>query len=160
MIHMCNNVDTHGIEYGLKKLHPEKEINAAVRIETCNGCRFNVLFFKALCDKIKATGEGGNPVKSQDTIKDVLMVVSDIQQKLELYRAHRVRVANQQKAIYKIEEEMKQECLENKISSKHALVVIDWKMKFESMSARETSQEHFGKRGIAWHGCLLKFFSI
>ncbi|KAL5486578.1 hypothetical protein EMCRGX_G019080 [Ephydatia muelleri] len=146
MIHMCNNVDTHGIEYGLKKLHPEKEINAAVRVETCKGCRFNVLFFKALCDKIKATGEGGNPVKSQDTIKDALMVVSDIQQKLELYHAHRVRVANQQKAIYKIEEEMKQECLENKISSKHTLVVIDWKMKFESMSARETSEEHFGKR--------------
>ena len=153
-----DNVDTHGIEYGLKKLHPEKEINAAVRVETCNGCRFNVVFFTALCDKIKATGEGGNPVKSQDTIKDALMVVSDIQQKLELYRVHRVRVANQQKAIYKIEEEMKQECLVNKISSKHALVVIDWKMKFESMSARETSQEHFGKRGIAWHGCLLKFF--
>ena len=40
---------------------------------------------------------------------------------------------------------MKQECLENKINSKHALVVIDWKMKFESMSARETSQEYFGK---------------
>ena len=145
-----DNVDTHGIEYGLKKLHPEKEINAAVRVETCNGCRFNVVFFKALCDKIKATG-GGNPVKSQDTIKDALMVVSDIQQKLELYRAHRVRVANQQKAIYKIEEEMKQECLANKISSKHALVVIDWKIKFESMSTRETSH-------IAWHGCLLKFF--
>ena len=139
-----DNGDTHGIEYGLKQLHPEKEINAAVRVETCNGCRFNVIFFTALCDKIKATGEG-NPVKSQDTIKEALMVVSDIQQKLELYRVHRVRVANQQKAIYKIEEEMKQECLANKISSKHALVVVDWKMKFESMSARETSQEHFGK---------------
>ena len=73
-----DNVDTHGIEYGLKKLHPEKEINAAVCVETCNGCRFNVVFFKTLCDKIKATG-GGNPVKSQDTIKDALMVVSDIQ---------------------------------------------------------------------------------
>ena len=87
-------------------------------------------------------------------------VVSDIQQKLELYHAHRVHVANQQKAIYKIEEEVKQECLENKIRSKHALVVIDWKMKYESMSARETSQEHFRKRGIAWHGCLLKFFDM
>ncbi|KAL5502017.1 hypothetical protein EMCRGX_G008711 [Ephydatia muelleri] len=141
-----DNVDTHGIEYGLKKLHPGKEINAAVHVEICNGCCFNVVFFKALCDKIKATGEGGNPVKSQNTIKDALMVVSDIQQKLELYHAHRVHVANQQKAIYKIEEEMKQECLHNNIRSKHALVVIDWKMKYESMSARETSQEHFGKR--------------
>ena len=77
-----DNVDTHGIEYGLKKLHPEKEINAAVRVETCNSCRFNVVFFKALCDKIKATGEGGNRVKSQDTIKDALMVVSDINRNL------------------------------------------------------------------------------
>ena len=80
-----DNVDTHGIEYGLKKLHPEKEINSAVHVETCNGSRFNVVFFKALCDKIKATGEGGNPVNSQDTVKDALMVVSDIQQKLDLH---------------------------------------------------------------------------
>ena len=39
----------------------------------------SIAFFNALCDKIKATGAGGNPVKSQDTIKDALMVVTDIQ---------------------------------------------------------------------------------
>ena len=26
-----DNVDTHGIEYGLRNFHPENEINAAVR---------------------------------------------------------------------------------------------------------------------------------
>lgn len=26
------------------------------------------------------------------------------------------------------------------------------------MSSNETAQEHFGKRGISWHGCLLTFF--
>ena len=66
----------------------------SVHVETCYSCRFNIVFFK------------------------------DVQQKLELYRAHQVRVASQQNAIYKIEEEMKQECLE--ISSKQTLV-IDWK---------------------------------
>ena len=43
----------------------------------------------------------------------------------------------------------------------HAVLEIDWKMKWEATSSRETSQqsEHFGKRGIGWHGCLLRFFA-
>ena len=106
-----DNVDTHGVEYGC----PGKEINAPVHFETCNGCRFNVVYVKALCDKIKATGGGGNP------LKDALMVAGDIKQKLNC--AHQVCAANQQKAISKIEEEMKQECLENKISSKQGNVM-------------------------------------
>ena len=68
-----------------------------------------MVYFKALCDKIRAIGEGGSPLKSQDTINDALLVVCDIQQKLELHRAHRVRVASQQKAMCKSEEEMEQE---------------------------------------------------
>ena len=31
-------------------------------------------------------------------------------------------------------------------------------MKFEAMSSRETSQQHFAKRGIGWHGCLCLYF--
>lgn len=34
----------------------------------------------------------------------------------------------------------------------------DWKMKFEAASVRETTQQHFGKRGMSWHGCLFVFF--
>ena len=48
-------------------------------------------------------------------------------------------------------------CIENKRSSE-ALVVADWKMKFEATSSRETSQQHFAKQGIGWHGCLCLYF--
>ena len=38
------------------------------------------------------------------------------------------------------------------------LVVMDFKMKFESMSARETMPENFGKRGMGWHGFVAIFY--
>ena len=31
-------------------------------------------------------------------------------------------------------------------------------MKFEAQSTRESTVEHFGKRGIAWHGCALMYY--
>ena len=31
-------------------------------------------------------------------------------------------------------------------------------MKFEPMSSRETSQQHFAKWGIGWHGCSCLYF--
>jgi hypothetical protein len=34
----------------------------------------------------------------------------------------------------------------------------DCKMKFEAASVRETTQQHFGKRGMSWHGCLFVVF--
>jgi hypothetical protein len=37
-------------------------------------------------------------------------------------------------------------------------LVIDFKMKFEERSARETTKEHYGKRGMSWHGCLIMYF--
>ena len=39
-----------------------------------------------------------------------------------------------------------------------ATLILDFKMKFESMSMRESTIEHFGKRGIGWHGCALVFY--
>ena len=33
-------------------------------------------------------------------------------------------------------------------------------MKFESLSARETTQQHFGKRGIGWHGFLANYYKL
>ena len=40
----------------------------------------------------------------------------------------------------------------------NGLLIVDFKMKFESKSNRESTVEHFGKRGIGWHGCALVFF--
>ena len=38
------------------------------------------------------------------------------------------------------------------------MLIIDFKMKFESQSTRESTVEHFGKRGISWHGCALVYY--
>ena len=35
-----DNIDTHRIEYGLKKLRSENQKNAPIRYETCNSCHF------------------------------------------------------------------------------------------------------------------------
>eukprot|EP00731_Ephydatia_muelleri_P003208 Em0001g3208a len=90
---------------------------------------------------------------------DALEVIKDAAENLELYRGHRVRVTNQQVHLEKIIKDMEKKCLDNKRSSE-ALVVADWKMNFEAMSSRETSQQHFAKRGIGWHGCLCLYFKI
>ncbi len=39
----------------------------------------------------------------------------------------------------------------------HALMIIDFKMKFKPLSARETSLEHYGKRGFGWQGVHLMY---
>ena len=90
-------------------------------------------------------------------MKDAIEVIMDAAHKLELYCGHRVRVANQQVHLDKIIKDMEKECLDKKNSS-DTLVNADWKMKFEPMSSRETSQQHFAKRGIRWHGCLCLYF--
>jgi regulator of extracellular matrix RemA (YlzA/DUF370 family) len=38
------------------------------------------------------------------------------------------------------------------------MVVIDWKMKFEPVSYRGLTSEHYGKRGISWHGVFAYFY--
>ena len=37
-------------------------------------------------------------------------------------------------------------------------MIGDFKMKFEPMSSRETTLDHYGKRGISWHGFCLIFY--
>ena len=39
-----------------------------------------------------------------------------------------------------------------------AIMIGDFKMKFEPLSSRECTLDHYGKRGISWHGFCLIFF--
>jgi hypothetical protein len=41
------------------------------------------------------------------------------------------------------------------LSNAQAMIVIDFKMKFIPMYWRETTLQHFGKRGISWHGAMI-----
>ena len=49
-----------------------------------------------------------------------------------------VRVANQQSAIQSLHQYLEDKCKRGEATN-HAIVVMDWKMKFESLSARETT---------------------
>ena len=45
-------------------------------------------------------------------------------------------------------------------SDVHALMIIDSKMKSEPLSARETTLDHYGKRGIGWNGVHIMYFKL
>ena len=56
-------------------------------------------------------------------------------------------------------EEIKSECLPGE-RSRRALLVLDYKMKFERMHHREKTVDHYGKKGISWHGAMAMQFSL
>ena len=94
---------------------------------------------------------------SSASLLDACQVIRDCRQKFFLYTRHKTRVACQRKLSDVLEEELKEECTKSKRTSK-ALIVIDWKMKFEPMSQAETMTENFGKRGLPWHGVAIVYF--
>ena len=66
-------------------------------------------------------------------------------------------VINQQQHIEEETEALRAHC-ESGGAPQRAIVVIDFKMKFEAKSARETTKEHYAKRGMSWHGILFQYF--
>ena len=88
---------------------------------------------------------------------EALEVLKWCREKIHLYMGHRVRVLNQQIAIRDAIEGMEYRCEANKHSNE-AHVILDYKMKFEALYFREKTTEHYGKRGISWHGAMILFF--
>ena len=149
-----DEVGTHGISYGFSK----PDLSTPARTRKCNACNFVNFCTLELQKSVRAASKVLNATISEDIVKDAVKVIKDASQKFELYQGHRVRVANQQVQLEKIVKEMEQQCLLNKGSSE-ALIVADLKMKFESMSSHEISQQHFAKQGIRWHGFLCSYFT-
>ena len=46
------------------------------------------------------------------------------------------------------------------METNNTLIIMDFKMKFESKSSRETTVENYGKRGISWHGFAVIFYLL
>ena len=148
-----DEVGTHGIVYGLCK----PDLSVSARIERCNGCNSVNFCISELQESVASACQVPHASISEVIVNDAFQIIKNASCKLELYRGHRVRVTNQQVHLEKIIKDMEKKYLENKRSSE-ALVVSDWKMIFEAMSSRKTSQQHFAKRGIGWHGCLCLYF--
>jgi hypothetical protein len=91
-------------------------------------------------------------------MEDTLSVINDAHENFYLFMAHKTRVAQAQDAAALINQQMQQDVQESKQNGKTPMVVIDWKMKFEPKAFRKPTSEHYGKRGISWHGVFAYFY--
>lgn len=87
--------------------------------------------------------------------QDITRVFMQAQKMLLLFYGHQQRGRKQQSRIAEVFDEIKAERSPLPV---RVLVLIDYKMKFESIRYREKSVEFFGKRGSSWHGAVI-FYS-
>ena len=93
-------------------------------------------------------------------IQDAITVCKDTETKLHLYMGHKMRCKNQQISIANIEKTMIQRLMDSDGLDILSLVVADFKMKYEPQSSRETTLDHYGKRGIGWHGVHVMYYRL
>ena len=98
----------------------------------------------------------GNDEMSSDAID----ACKDACNKFNLFMAHRMRCKNQQLALENLDKYIRTRSLYSKGECTIAHMVIDFKMKFEPMSTRETTLDHYGKRGIGWHGIHIVYYTL
>ena len=106
--------------------------------ESCNLCYGMISFFK---DRLPTAIDGKIGEFYSDIIEHSL-------QKLLLYLGHSMRCKIQQHRIQDVLSQSKGDI---------AVITMDYMMKWEEERARESSREHYGKRGIVVHGTLLKY---
>lgn len=150
----------------------------------CNGCKFPFWFCDKLVHIIEKKIELLNTTpnqESQDTaqegpnntiaislnynhdlnlskLKEAAILIDDIKKKFFYHMQHKIRVHCQRDEYNRVEEEMKEEATRTKGYSLRILIIIDFKQKFEPISARESQVEGFGKRGIGWHGASAIYY--
>ena len=88
---------------------------------------------------------------------DAVNVINECQRKFKFFMGHRARCTNQKLAITEIKKQMQVDCMTKRKGFK-AIMIKDFKMKLEAMSSRETTLDHYGKRGVSWHGFCLIFY--
>jgi len=146
-----DDVPSHGIRHALEV--PATSDSRVTKNGHCNACAYVPWCIEQLRRLVRNANVSVDTAK----IQDALRVLDDIEHKLVLYQGHRARVVNQQRAIAAVEAELKQKA-ESGEQPDTALLTMDFKMKFEERSARETSAQHFGKRGMSWHGCNIAYY--
>ncbi len=143
----------HGILYALTRT---AQSSCNMSILNCAGCKFAPWFF----DKLSMHVTEDNIIRGDVTALDVLAAILECEHKTRLWQGQCVRVANQQRAIDEMVSGMKARCEAGKlVDPVEAVVIMDYKMKYVPQYYRQKSLEHFGKRGISWHGMLVVFFS-
>ena len=102
------------------------------------------------------------PIKydMEDLCDDAVTVISGIEEQFKLFLSHQARCKCQLVAIDETEEDIQQMCIDSRGKIINALIIIAFKMKYEMKSTRETTVDHFGKRGIRWHRFTIIFYRL
>ena len=140
----------HGFEYALSRdLNPRSNIDDS-------GCKFP--FY--VCDHLKNLVRTNTFIKSdrEHVRNDAINVINGISHKFKLFLGHQTRCQCQSVAISQIESDMRELCVRSRGSTINAMIIIDFKMKYEIKSSRESTVEHYGKRGLGWHGMAVIFY--
>jgi len=136
----------HNIKYALSS----EDTTSPARI-ICDDCKAVFYFFARFKTLLSSRG-------ADDVHPSTLKLVDDCSEKARIFLGHRLRTINQQLAIQRLVEEMEEKCLHTK-SATEAIVTLDYKMKLEPLYFREKTVDHYGKRGISWHGSLVHYFA-
>ena len=148
VLETSDDCSSHDLRYALgrKSIFEHNDFKEKQGV-TCNKCRFP--FY--VCNKIKNVIANMNddephiPTHSIlcEQTEDAIKVINESAKKFQLFMAHKARCTNQNLAISEIEKDMKRKCLEGNNNDTHAIMIGDYKMKFESLSSQETTYDHY-----------------
>ena len=154
---MIRNDDctTHDLDYILgNQLRKNKDNSIDKHSITCTECKFP---YYAI-DKLKRKIVRHNNTLNSAQVNDALKVLDDALERFVIYMGHKARCTNQNESIKKIEDDMKKVCIESNRKNVKGLLVMDFKMKFNPLDARESTINHYGKRGISWHSFCIIYY--
>ena len=144
-----DDCSSHDLNYILGRQfdYYKNDINTFIRTKhgvTCSRCRFP--FF--VCSEIK---KQVLMISDNDSLRrdDAIKVIGECHRQFKLFMGHQAWCTNQNKAISNIEQKLKDNCLDKRNRGVTAMMIGDFKMQFEPMSSRETTLDHYGKRGIS-----------
>lgn len=142
-----DNICYHGVDYSLTKEKSQRSVT------NCCGCKFPFFMLDKLKHIVRDTNDKPEPIK-----QDAMSVIDDTAQKFRLYMGHAARCRSQSFNINKVLEGCEKICENTKGEYVKGVMIIDFKMKYEARSSRESSIEHYGKRGMGWHGVAIVYF--
>ena len=130
-----------------------------------NGCKFPFFVchhLKSIISNNVATEEmGDDEIEPTEHIrKDAIDVIESISEKFKLFLAHQAWCQCQLTAISSAEEDIKQTTIKSGGKQIKGLIIMDFKIKYGMKSTRETTIEHFGKRGIRWHRFAVIYYQL
>ena len=154
----------HGLDYALSCDMPQRsniDDNASkFPFYVCERLKSIIISTSTNNDDTSTTDADRTNAHRDARVGDAMNVIDGISEKFKLYMAHQARCKCQSMAISKLEDDIKNICVQSNGKLVKALIIMDFKMKYEMKSNRETTVEHFGKRGIGWHGFAVIFYLL